>query len=147
MPTHEASIFIRRGVSDVFAYMDDIDRETEWQSNLVEATQSPPGPTAVGTRKEYVSEFLGKRIVNTYVVEVYEPNRRLVASTTDGSVLNATSDVRWTEEGDGTRVTMGLEGSAAGPLRFLPKSMIEATFQREVDATLARLKECLERQS
>jgi len=145
MPTHEASIFIRRPVPDVFAYMDDISREVEWQSSLVEAMQTPPGPTAVGTRKRYVSEFMGKKIVNTYVVEVYEPNRRIVATTTDDSILKATSDLRWTDEEGGTRVTMGLEGSAAGPLRFLPASLIEATFEREVKTTLSRLKECLER--
>ena len=144
MATHEASIFIRRPVSDVFAYMDD--REVEWQSNLVEAMQTPSGPTAVGTRKRYVSEFMGKKIVNTYVVEVYEPNRRIVASTTDDSILKATSDLRWTDEEGGTRVTMGLEGSAAGPLRFLPASLIEATFEREVQTTLSRLKESLERE-
>ena len=146
MATHEASIFIRRPVSDVFAYMDDISREVEWQSNLVEAMQTPSGPTAVGTRKRYVSEFMGKKIVNTYVVEVYEPNRRIVASTTDDSILKATSDLRWTDEEGGTRVTMGLEGSAAGPLRFLPASLIEATFEREVQTTLSRLKESLERE-
>lgn len=144
MPVHEASIFIDRPVADVFAYMDDISRETEWQSSLVAATQTPPGPTTVGTQKRYESEFMGKRIVNTYVVETYEPNQRIVASTTSDSILDATSDVRWVGEGSGTRVTMSLDGSAAGPLRFLPSSMIEATFEREVKATLDRLKVCLE---
>ena len=147
MASHQASIFIRRPLAEVFAYMDDIDREVEWQSNLVEATQSPPGPTSVGTSKQYVSQFLGKRLVNTYVVETYEPNRRMLARTTKDSVLQATSDLRWEEENGGTRVTMAVDGSASGPLRFLPKSMIEATFEREVIATLAELKKCLERGS
>lgn len=144
MTTHESSVFIRRPIEDVFAYMDDIEREVEWQSSLTEASQTPPGATAVGSEKRYVSTFLGKRLTNTYVVETYEPNRRIVARTTDDSVLQATSDLRWNEEEGGTRVTMAISGGASGPLRFIPQSMIEATFEREVAATLERLKQRLE---
>ncbi len=144
MARHEQSVIIRRPVADVFAYMDDITRETEWQSQLVEAEQTPAGPTAVGTRKRYVSQFLGKRLENTYVVKVYERNRRLVAESTPDSVLSATSDLRWEEVPEGTRVTMALEGKASGPLRFIPAAMLEATFEKEVGTTLARLKDRLE---
>jgi len=141
---YEKSVIIRQPVETVFAYMDDISRESEWQPQLVEAEQLPPGPTAVGSRKRYVSEFLGKRLENTYVVLTYEPNARLVCETTPDSVLSATSDVRWEPVEGGTRVTMAVDGSASGPLRFIPTRMIEAKFAAEVDATLSRLKERLE---
>lgn len=144
MARHEQSIVIGRPVAEVFAYMDDVEREHEWQSKLVEASQSPPGPTAVGTRKRYVSEFLGKRLVNTYVVKVYEADRRMVVESTPDSVISATTEMRWEAVGDGTRVTMAIEGAASGPLRFVPKAMIEATFEKEVEATLRALKERLE---
>lgn len=145
MARHEQSIFIARRVADVFAYMDDIEREREWQPHLVEAEQTPPGPTAVGTRKRYVSEFMRKRIGNTYVVTVCEPGRRIVAETTDDSALDARSDVRWEAVDGGTRVTMELEGSAAGAFRLVPARVLEKTFEKEVDQALARLKERLER--
>jgi carbon monoxide dehydrogenase subunit G len=144
MARHEQSITIRRPVAEVFAYMDDISRETEWQSQLVEAHQSPAGPTAVGTRKRYVSQFLGKRLENTYVVEVYEPDRRVVCRSTPDSVLNATTELLWEDVGGETRITMSLDGAASGPLRFVPAAMLEATFEKEVRTTLARLKERLE---
>lgn len=145
MPSHQQSILIRRPVDEVFAYMDDIDREPEWQAQLVEAEQIPPGPATVGTRRRYVSEFMGRRLENTYVITVYEPNARLVARTTPGSVLDATSDIRWEAVPEGTRVTMALEGKATGALRFVPERILEATFEKEVGSTLQSLKAQLER--
>ena len=144
MPSHEASVVIRRPVEDVFAYMDDVEHEQEWQPQLVEVEQIPEGPTRVGTRRRYVSEFLGKRLENTYVVLAYEPNRRVALQTTPDSVLDAASEIRWEAVDEGTRVTMTVDGRASGPLRFVPTRLLEATFEKEVRGALARLKERLE---
>lgn len=144
MPSHIESIFIRRPVSEVFVYMNDITREREWQPHLVEADQLPAGPTAVGTRRRYVSEFLGKKLVNTYVVTLYESGRHVVCETTKDSVLNARTDLTWATVDGGTRVTMAFEGSASGPLKFIPARMLQATFENEVRTALKRLKVRLE---
>lgn len=144
MPSHKDSIVIRRPLEDVFSYMNDITRESEWQPQLREAEQIPPGPVEVGTRRRYVSDFMGKRLENVYVITAYEENSRVVCETTKESVMSATSDIRWEGVEDGTRVTMALEGKASGALRFLPSSIIEATFEKEVRGALNRLKEKLE---
>ena len=140
--THD--VLIQRYAPDVFAYMDDVSREPEWQPNLVEATQDPPGPTAVGTRKRYVSQFLGKRIENTYVTKVYEPVQRVVYETTPDSVLRATVEVRFEDEGGATRVTMAFDGKVSGPLRFIPEGILKAAYESELESTLQRLKGKLE---
>ncbi len=44
MSRSSASIVIRRPVSEVFAYMDDVSREIEWQPNLQFAEKHPEGP-------------------------------------------------------------------------------------------------------
>jgi len=144
MPTQAKSIVIRRPVEEVFAYMDDVRREPEWQPQLIEAEQTPAGPTTVGTKRRYVSDFMGKRLENTYVVKTYQPNERLVVETTRDSVLDATSDIRWESVPEGTRVTMALEGRPKGVLRFVPASLLESTFEKEITTTLERLKERLE---
>jgi len=144
MPRQAKSIVIQRPVEDVFAYMDDVSREPEWQPQLIEAEQIPSGPATVGTKRRYVSEFLGKRVENTYVVKVYEPNTRLVVKTTTDSVLDATSDIRWEAVPEGTRVTMALDGRPRGALRFVPARVMESTFEKEIATTLKRLKERLE---
>lgn len=144
MPKQAKSIIIERPVEEVFAYMDDVKREPEWQPQLLEAEQTPAGPTAVGSTRRYVSEFLGKRLENTYVVQRYEPNERLVVETTKDSVMDATSEIRWERVPEGTRVTMSLDGRPKGALRFVPKAILESTFEKEVVATLTRLKKQLE---
>lgn len=144
MPRKEASVVIQRPLEEVFAYMDDVSHEPEWQPQLVEVEQTPPGPTREGTRRRYVTEFLGKRLENTYVVVGYEPNRRVVLQTTPDSVLDASSEIRWDEVDGGTRVSMMVDGKATGALRFVPDALLEATFEKEVRSALARLKERLE---
>ena len=140
----EHQIVIGRPVSVVFAYMDDVSREGEWQPGISEARKDPPGPTAVGTRKHYVSEFIGRKIENTYVTRVFEPNEHAVYETMPGSVLQARAELRWETVGSGTRVTMGFEGKVGGPLRFVPQRMLEGVYRKELESSLRLLKERLE---
>jgi hypothetical protein len=144
VPSYQQSIFIRRVISEVYAYMGDISREHEWQPQLLEAEQTPPGATIVGSRRRYVTSFMGKRIENTYVVEAIEENRRLVCQTTRESAVSAATLLTWEEEGDGTRVTMAVEGTAGGLLRFVPDRVLASAFESEVNGALDRLKERLE---
>ena len=144
MPSHQESVVIRRPLEDVFVYMNDVSKEAEWQPQLREAEQIPPGPVEVGTLRRYVSEFMGKRVENVYVITAYEENSRVVCETTQDAVMSATSDIRWEAVEDGTKVTMALEGKPSGALRFLPSSILEATFEKEVRGALSRLKTILE---
>ncbi|MGW8267297.1 MAG: SRPBCC family protein [Longimicrobiales bacterium] len=144
MMRFEHEILIQRPVSEVFAYMDDVSREGEWQPGILEARKEPPGPTKVGTRKHYVSEFMGRRIENTYVTRVFEPDARAVYETTSESVLQARAELRWEPVGSGTRVFMGFEGKVGGPLRVVPRRMLERVYRRELENTLGLLKERLE---
>jgi len=141
---HQHHVLIQRSVEDVFQYMDDVSREKEWQPNILEADKEPPGQTEVGTRKRYTSQFMGKRIENTYLTRVFEPNRRVVYETTSGSVLQARAELLWEAEGGGTRVTMKFQGSVGGVLRFVPGRLLDAAYRNELESTLALLKERLE---
>ena len=124
--------------------MDDVTREHEWQPSLLEASQDPPGATRVGTQKRYVSEFLGKRVENTYEAIEVQPGRRVVYRTTRDSTLQATSVVEWDDAGSDTRVTLTVDGKPTGVLRFVPKRVVEEASLRQLRDTLVRLKECLE---
>ena len=141
---YQEEVVISSPISRVFEYMDDVSREPEWQPSLVEASKEPLGPTAVGTRKRYVSEFMGRRIENTYVTTHFEPNRRVNYETSPGSVLQAKVELSFEEVGVGTRVTMAVEGKAAGPLRFIPQGLLEGVFRKELQASLDLLRRKLE---
>jgi hypothetical protein len=124
--------------------MDDVSREPEWQPGIREATKEPPGPTSVGTRKRYVSEFLGRRIENVYVTKVFVPNEHVSYETTRDSVLRARVDLRFEVVGEGTSVTMAVDGKVSGALRLVPKSVLEGVFRKELETSLGLLKKRLE---
>lgn len=140
----EHQVVIRRPVSDVFAYMDDVTREREWQPGIREAWKEPEGPTAVGTQKHYVSEFMGRRIQNTYVTRVFERDRHVVYETSRESVLQAKAELRWEAMGEETRVSMAFEGKVAGPLSLVPQRMLERMYRGELEKSLGLLKSRLE---
>ena len=144
MLEYEYSIVIHRPVEDVFAYMQDIERERDWQPNLREASQTPVGEPGIGTKRRYVSEFLGKRFRNEYVNTAYEPNRRVAYESTPESDTQASGEVIWEPVDTGTRVTMRVKAKVGGALRFLPKSLILSVGKKELAEALARARDHLE---
>ena len=141
---HSDSIFIQRAVADVFAYMDDVRLEHEWQPNLRDAEQEPPGAAAVGTRRHYVTDFMGRPVKNSYEVKTYERNQRVVLESMPDSTVTATNEVLWASEGTGTRVTMAVEGKPKGVSRFVPGAVLEAAFRDQMKKSLSLLKQRLE---
>ncbi len=124
--------------------MDDVEREREWQPGIQEASKDPPGPTAVGTRKRYLSEFLGRPIRNTYMVALFEPDRRVVYETTPDSVLRARVELTFEAVGSGTTVIMEVQAKPTGVLRFIPQAMLETAARKELEESMALLKKQLE---
>ena len=144
MLRYEESIVIQRPVGDVFAYMQDIHREHEWQPNLREAEQTPEGEPGVGTERRYVSEFMGKRFENVYINTIYEPNQRVAYKTAPESDTQAVGEIVWEADGDATKVTMRVEADVGGLLRFVPNNLILSLARKELLETLGRLKTRLE---
>jgi carbon monoxide dehydrogenase subunit G len=146
MTAYQESIIVERSPEAVFAYMDDVARESEWQPNIRQAELIPAGTPAVGAKKRYVSEFLGRRLENTYVVREYEPGRRVVYESTPDSAIKAKAKIDLEPVEGGTRVTMAFEGEVGGLLRLVPKSVLERVSRSELQASLRRLKQRLEAQ-
>lgn len=144
MPRYTASVVIRRTPADVYAYMDDVGREKEWQPNLRSARQEPIGPTRVGTRKHYASDFLGRRVENTYRIVELDPARRVVQETQPGSSAKVRSEVRWEAVPGGTEVTLTVDATPSGLLKLLPATVLEAATRKEMQDSLERLKRILE---
>ena len=144
MPEIQRSVLIHRPVPEVFSYMDDIDREREWQPNLRSAEQEPAGPVGVGTVKRYTSEFLKKEVRNAYRCTVYEMYVRTVYESTPDSTVDATAEIHWEPLPEGTQVTWTIDASPRGALRLMPGRVLHKASIHELEATLDRLKARLE---
>ena len=140
----ERSVIIRRSVPDVFSYMDDINREHEWQPNLRAASQEPRGPVGVGTLKRYTSVFMKKERQNVYRVTEYEMYVHVVYESTPESATNATAEVRWDQVAEGTKVTMTIDATPGPALKLVPKKVLEKATSQELERMVEKLKVMLE---
>lgn len=139
-----ASIEITRRPEDVFAYLDDLARHSEWQGELVSARVDTDGPTRVGSRATETRRMGGREQSSTYEVTEHDPPRAFGFRGVDGPVRPVG---RGTIEpiGDGTssRVSLVLdfEGHGFGKL-LLPIVRMQA--RKQVPKDQLRLKERLE---
>jgi Polyketide cyclase / dehydrase and lipid transport len=136
-------IEIARPRAHVAAYASDPDNATAWYENIRAVAWQSPRPLAVGTRLEFVAQFLGRRLAYTYEVAELVPGERFVMRTAQGPFPMETT-YTWQDAGDSaTRMTLRNRGEPAGFAK-LSAPMVAAAMRRANRKDLARLKALLE---
>lgn len=134
---------IERPLAVVAAFAGDPTRATEWYANIKSVEWKTPPPVVVGSRMEFVAQFLARRLAYTYEVVELEPKRKLVMRTADGPFPMETT-YTWEARGEGaTRMTLRNYGNPSGFSR-VAALMIERAMRRASTKDLARLKAMLE---
>lgn len=138
----EESIFVERPIEEVFAYLTDLERVPEWQTNVLflqlqSGTSLRPGVQLVELRK-----FLGRKVESVVEVTEYEPPHRYTIKVQSGPIPFEISNVL-SESGGGTRIDAVVEGE---PGRFfgLVEWRVVKAVERELWNSLATLKDILE---
>jgi hypothetical protein len=134
---------IDRSAAEVAAYAGDPTNAPEWYANIRSIEWRTPPPLGVGSRLDFVAQFLGRRLVYTYEVIELLPGRRLVMRTAQGPFPMETT-YTW-EPVDGTRTKMSLRnrGNPSGFAR-ITEPVMAAAVRRANQKDLARLKLLLE---
>ncbi len=70
------TVFIRRCAADVFDYVADFRRATEWRTEVVESTMTPAGPLRLGSVLHEVAVIAGRRVRTESVVDGYDEQYR-----------------------------------------------------------------------
>ena len=137
------TISIARPRAEVAAYAADPDNATVWYENIKAVEWRSPRPLAVGSELGFVAEFLGRRLAYTYVVQAFEPGKRLVMSTAQGPFPMETT-YEWQEDASGAAtMTLRNRGEPSGFARVGAPLMAQA-MRRANRKDLERLKEILE---
>ena len=137
---------IERPLAVVVAFAMDPTNAPEWYANIESVKWKTPPPVAVGSRMDFVAQFLGRRLAYTYEVVELEPERRLVMRTADGPFPMETTYV-WEPTAEGsTRMTLRNRGNPSAFYRFAAPVMQRA-MRRANTKDLARLKAMLETRS
>jgi uncharacterized protein YndB with AHSA1/START domain len=133
---------IARTPSEVAAYAADPTNAPEWYVNIKSVQWQTPPPVEVGSRLDFVAQFLGRRIAYTYEVAELVPGERLVMRTADGPFPMETT-YTWEPVAGGTRMTLRNRGNPSG-FAQLAAPLMERAMRRATTKDLARLKVILE---
>jgi uncharacterized membrane protein len=138
------SIEINRSAEDVFAYLDDLARHGEWQSQIVSTTVETEGPTRVGTRATDVRQVPGGKQAVSYEITEHDPPRRASFRGVNGPVRPVgTVTVEPTGEGR-SQVTLELDLQGHGFLGLIVGPLARSQARKQVPEDQKRLKEKLE---
>jgi len=139
----EVETTIGCSVDVVSSYAGDPTHAPEWYSNIRSVDWQTPPPVQVGSRMDFVAQFLGRRLAYTYEVVELQPGSRLVMRTADGPFPMETT-YTWEPAGpEATRMTLRNRGNPSGFAR-LSAPMMELAMRRATTKDLARLKALLE---
>lgn len=139
-----ASIEIDRPQADVFAYLNELDRHSEWREDLIGSRHDTEGPVGVGTRATDTLKVPGGKQELTYEITEYEPPRRTSWRGLNGPVRGV-GTVLVEPLGDGARSRVSLEFDLKGHgigLLIAPFARMQA--RKMVPKNQAKLKEILE---
>ena len=138
------SIEIARSPEDVFAYIDQLERHGEWQSQIVSVQRDTEGPTRVGSRATDVRRVpIGKQSV-TYEITEHDPPRKASFKGVNGPV-RPVGTVTVEPGGEGrSKVTLELDLQGYGLLGMLFAPLARAQARKLVPEDQKRLKERLE---
>lgn len=140
-----SSVEIDRPQEDVFAYLDELDKHSEWQRDLISSRLETEGPIRVGTRAAATRKVPGGPREMIYEITEHDPPHKSSWRVLDGPV-RAVGSMIVEPVGDGARsrvtVEFTLEGHGVGVL-IAPFARMFARKQAPKDQ--AKLKEILER--
>jgi uncharacterized protein YndB with AHSA1/START domain len=138
------SIEISRSPAEVFAYLDDLSRHGEWQSQIVTSEVQTSGPTRVGTRVKQRLR-IGKREQDmSYEITEHDPPRSFAFRGVDGSIRPiGHGTVEPVADGARSRVTIELDFEGHG-LGKLLRPLVISQARKQVPQNQERLKERLE---
>ena len=141
----EGSILINRPVEEVFAYMDDIEKEHEWQPYLREWEQSPdPNQNGVGSVRRYDNRYMGRSFTNVYQILEYEPNIKVMYKSTPEAAVQAEGGTLWEAVNGGTKVTFIFKPELGDFWGYIPKPIVRRIYMGTLDSNMRRLKQVLE---
>ena len=146
MAPFAASIRIARPAEEVFAYIADLSRHGEWQSQIQEIKVETEGPTRVGSRSREKRKASGfPAIWATYEITAFDPPRSVTFHGIDGPVrVVGTATVSPADGGSTVSLEIDIVPHGIGRLFA---SMVRKQMRKEVPADQQRLKERLEAQT
>ena len=142
MIKHDFKLQIKAPLEKVFAYVTDFRNAAEWQNGIIESSQSPDGPTQMGSNFKTVRTLFGQRVEAAGEVTEFVPNKKFSFKSTSGPINFAF--VQTFEPGaDGTLLNISIELEAGGFFK-LAEGALAGNVKKEFGSQSEKLKSILE---
>jgi uncharacterized protein YndB with AHSA1/START domain len=141
MITFEHDIVITRPPEAVFAFLTDVSRYPQWQTDLAEYRQTSEGPLAVGSTGIAVRNIMGQRDESGWQVTELSPNSAYTVKTS-GTMSGVLANTLQPTAG-GTQVHVRVQMESKGLLRVAEPVMAGFVKRAFTDGYL-KMKELLE---
>jgi uncharacterized protein YndB with AHSA1/START domain len=144
MPEFHSSVTINQPREEVFAYLADPEKQTVWQSGLVEFESDRKGQFEVGDRAKGTIKVAGRKVRwESEATEVQPPERVTFRSVE--APFQFEQSFTLVDRGGSTEVKHdGSAGSLGGFFGKLADVLVARMYQRDMDSNLANLKLILE---
>jgi len=138
----EKSVIIKKPVAEVFAYSQDNENYTKWQSG-VESMQMDEGPdNVVGSRYTEVRKFLGKEMRTTMEITAFTENVKWAAKVIKGPMPYEVT-MTYAAVPEGTKITTIVEGEPKGFFK-LAENLVVSGLEKSLEEDFDHLKTLLE---
>jgi carbon monoxide dehydrogenase subunit G len=140
MRTAERSTTLDRPANAVFAFLADIGNLPRWQSGVVRAEQTSPGPMAVGTTAVVERRLMGQDVRADLRVTRFEQDRAIVLET-DASGLHVEASISLeVVDAMQCRVTFGMAMEATNVFMRPLEAMVAQAAEGDIGASLEALR-------
>jgi carbon monoxide dehydrogenase subunit G len=137
----ERSAEVSAATDEVYAFVSEIGNLPRWQSGVLRAEQTSPGPIQVGSTAAVERRVMGQRVQADLRVAELEPPRRIVLET-DASGLHVEASVSLEPVDDHRcRVTFGMALEATSFFMQAVEPMVAQAAESDIADSLARLQE------
>ena len=138
----ESSITINHPIDQVFAFVTDFNKATEWQAGIIEARVTSNGATGVGTTYTWVQQIVGQKMDTSGTVTTWNPPHRYEWKSTGGP-FPVSGGVTFKEDGNGTVVTQYADAEPGGFFK-LAEGLLVKQIEGQFAQSLKTLKQLLE---
>jgi uncharacterized protein YndB with AHSA1/START domain len=133
---------INRPVDQVFAFLVDPGKTSDWTPGLTEARQMSDGPVGVGTTVLFIGKFLGRSFESLSEVTDYVPNEKFSSKTTSGPIHLEVDSTLQPVDG-GTRLATVYRGESRGFFKLAEPVIVRLT-RKHFETAAENLKALLE---
>jgi uncharacterized membrane protein len=133
---------IKAPVEKVFAFVTDFRTAPQWQDGVIESSQTPDGPTQLGTKMKTVRTFLGQKLEATGEVTEFVPNQKFAFKSTSGPIKFSFMQT-FTPVPGGTKVDVNVQMEPGGFFK-LAEGALAGNLKQTMEAQAEKLKKVLE---